>query len=461
MEKEKTKSVLSKNVFIIFVVALVLSIGGIAFAYYYAILEGNNVNTAKTASASLIYTEPIEGIETETMTDGQGILSENTYDFTVTGSSKGNASLGYVIYAEEEEGNTVAASDIKVLLTDENNIPDSEYIDTSSPEKSIYGPEGNIAIQYSNGAPYTLKISGQIIDEGITQQPMEELYRNYAGSVLDLEEGGTFYISSMRYNMETDSDEKKCFQYKVVLGVNGLIEETEEEVQASKCSVTLKYVYNEETEKKEYTIVEDSTSTEQIKLEEAGEWQLTIKDWETDKTTTEYYSLEEYLVEKLGANYYIKNVFKAINKEGSQYDIYPYSYCVKTNESGVESEIVDDKFCENSYQHEIGTITPKRLGDIKDEATSLDNVIGRSTMTFESGKLTYMGKGDFLYSNEGKLKNPRQYKLRYWISSDMETNTDENTKQETTTTNEGNTHSVEFGGNEIFKFRINVYARQI
>lgn len=460
MKEEKTKNILRKNIFVILVVALVLSIGGIAFAYYFAILEGNNVNTAKMSSASLVYTEPAEGIETATMTDGQGILSENTYDFTVTGSSKGNANLRYVIYAEEEEGNTVDASNIKVLLTDENDIPYSEYIDTSAVSKTIYGPEGNIAIEYTNGAPYTLKMSGEIIDEGVTQKPMETLYSNYAREVLALEEGDTFYLNSMRYNSETDSDEKKCFQYKFVLGLGSSIEATEEEAEASKCLKTLKYVYNEETDKNEYTIVEDSTNTEQIKLEEAGEWQLVIKDFETGETKNNYYLIEEYLSEKLGQNYYIKNVFKAINEEGNQHDIYPHDYCVKTNESGVEEEIVENSFCENSYQHEIGTITPRRLSAVTDEENSLNNVIGSSIMIFESGKLTYTGKGDSLYSNQGLLKNPRQYKLRYWISNDTETNTDQNTKQETTTTNDGNTHSVEFGGNEIFKFRINVYAKQ-
>ena len=56
--------------------------------------------------------------------------------------------------------------------------------------------------------------------------------------------------------------------------------------------------------------------------------------------------------------------------------------------------------------------------------------------------------------------NPRQFKLRYWIS-DYVLSGDEGENQEASVTTEGNEHTAEFGTAGTFKFKVNVFARQL
>ena len=109
METENKKKMnKSKKTAIILAVILLLLAVAASFAYYFAILKGENVNTAKMSRASLVYTEPKIGTETKQMSDYEGMKNSTPYEFTVSGNASGTTSLDYAIYIEEQELTHVA-----------------------------------------------------------------------------------------------------------------------------------------------------------------------------------------------------------------------------------------------------------------------------------------------------------------------------------------------------------------
>lgn len=222
METEnKSKISKSKKTAIILVIVLLLLAVAASLAYYFSILKGENVNTAKTSSASLSYTEPQEGIVTEQMTDEAGKSSSKTYDFSVTGQAGGSTSIDYAIYLEEVEGNTISADQIRVYLTDENDIPinvgDYDGVDMGT---ILYDQNGKFLFEYALGHPnpeynfkhsiYTELDGGALYDGDILNYLIEEK--------LKLSKGSIFYIKN---SFVTDPSDKEntthyvCSKYEV------------------------------------------------------------------------------------------------------------------------------------------------------------------------------------------------------------------------------------------------------
>ena len=112
------------------VAILVVAVVGVSFAAFSYQGIGEKNNTITTGTITMNYKEPINGInltEALPMSDEQGKAltgQNNTFDFTVTASVSGNATINYAIVAVPDEGNSgTAVTDrtVKVYLTDQED----------------------------------------------------------------------------------------------------------------------------------------------------------------------------------------------------------------------------------------------------------------------------------------------------------------------------------------------------
>lgn len=468
--EEKKKWYANKKVLVILIAVLVVAIVGMSFAYYFAILRGDNVNIAKTGGASLIYTEPSEDIEISQMSDYDGMTNTKSYDFSVTGRSDGDASLYYGIYAEEEEGNTIDASNVKVYLTDEKDIPYYSYVDYlynygggDDGKTILLNSDGKFVSsivdeEYFNpvlsGVDYTIDYNydgehGSVTGRDFTIE--DALLNTYASKVLKLFEGEKFYVTS------TNKDgEKICVEHVYDISRTSYYEEGSvffgydigdlSIVDSSLCNVSFVTYDNYHT-----ALIDDD---ENVIVKE------TSKDYNVKINNQEYESIDNFLESKLGSSEYYLRIVYALRSNMMESEFYDApSYCINS-----EGDIVDDSMCENAYQKVVGIARPKILSET---LSSFDYYTGDDTLTnhivygqmhFAEGELTYF-KG-MAEDYDHYYENPRQYKLRHWISNDGASEENSDVPQESTTTSEGNTHTVEFGSGGVFKFKVNVYARQ-
>lgn len=109
------------------VAILVVAVVGVSFAAFTYTGTGQVENIITTGSITMNYEEPENGIkltEALPMTDAQGKAltgENNTFDFTVTASVTGSATIDYAIIAIPDEGNSGTAltdATVKVYLTD-------------------------------------------------------------------------------------------------------------------------------------------------------------------------------------------------------------------------------------------------------------------------------------------------------------------------------------------------------
>ena len=114
------------------VAILVVAVVGVSFAAFSYSKPGTVANTITTGSITMNYSEPENGIKLTDalpMSDDQGkeLTGENnTFDFTVTASVSGSATINYAIIAVPDEGNSgtaVTDDTVKVYLTDQSDTP--------------------------------------------------------------------------------------------------------------------------------------------------------------------------------------------------------------------------------------------------------------------------------------------------------------------------------------------------
>ncbi len=113
------------------VAILVVAVVGVSFAAFSYQGIGKVENKITTGTITMNYKEPINGINlTEALpmsdSDGMALTGDNkTFDFTVTASVTGDATINYAIVAVPDEGNsgTAAVTDdtVKVYLTDQED----------------------------------------------------------------------------------------------------------------------------------------------------------------------------------------------------------------------------------------------------------------------------------------------------------------------------------------------------
>ena len=112
------------------VAILVVAVVGVSFAAFSYQGIGVRENTITTGTISMNYSEPENGIhltEALPMTDDQGKKltgQNNTFDFTITATISGKATINYAIVAVPDAGNrgTAVTNDtVKVYLTDQED----------------------------------------------------------------------------------------------------------------------------------------------------------------------------------------------------------------------------------------------------------------------------------------------------------------------------------------------------
>ena len=221
IEEKNNKWYSNKKVLVSLITVLLVLVVGMAFAYYFAILRGENVNTALTGGASLIYTEPTNGVETIQASDYVGMTNENSYDFTISANASNTTRIEYGIYLEEVEGNTISPSDVRVFLTDQNNIPyDGFYTSFASYDSmnTFVDNEGNFNFYDTVYDEYDYSITDadgvEVISSSMSggASPKQVMYQFY-GESLGLNDGDYLYVKELRYNETEDIEEERCIQY--------------------------------------------------------------------------------------------------------------------------------------------------------------------------------------------------------------------------------------------------------
>lgn len=187
----------------------VLSITGIAsiligttFAFFQADIKGETINEVSTSNIKILYTESEKPALLGVFEDEFGINSEDFFEFSISAETDKNTSFEYYIYVTEEENNSISSNNIKLYLTDENDIPISDNYTTKNLENGIY------CYDYVNKKIY---------------QKESDEYKNCQNVNLENE----FYIMDQTYyNTTGDMDNKVCRKYQKT--EQGIIEQVVE-----------------------------------------------------------------------------------------------------------------------------------------------------------------------------------------------------------------------------------------
>ena len=128
------------------VIILLVCVVGTTFAYYFAVLRGQNENTISTSKATLILTEQDEAnTRVPILKDEDGAAQGSLYDFTVSLTSNGQANIAYALYLEEAEGNTIDPSLIHINLTRDGDDLYDEAVG------HLYNPEEMYCYNFETG----------------------------------------------------------------------------------------------------------------------------------------------------------------------------------------------------------------------------------------------------------------------------------------------------------------------
>ena len=165
MEKEnveKQKTIIT----IIIVILLSVLILGISYAFFTAVIHSNSENKITTGVINFSYTENENVINLEnvsSMTDEEGIASENYFGFNLSVTATGTIKLYYYIYFTVDPTSTLGKDAVKVNLTQaesdtstiasESQIVNPTYISDLTPfnlETFKYDATSNDYLLYLN-----------------------------------------------------------------------------------------------------------------------------------------------------------------------------------------------------------------------------------------------------------------------------------------------------------------------
>lgn len=163
---------------------------GTSFAFFQADIKGETVNKVSSSSMKISYTESNDSVSLGVMEDDFAIKSNNYFEFSLEAVTDENSSFEYYVYLDELEGNTISGDNIKLFLTDENDIPVNDDYTTNKLDNGIY------CYDYFNK-----KLYDQSSDE----------YKNCHNINLESD----FYIMDKLYYGLVDNDNKKiCRKYE-------------------------------------------------------------------------------------------------------------------------------------------------------------------------------------------------------------------------------------------------------
>ena len=165
------------------VAILVVAVVGVSFAAFSYSKPGQKVNTITTGTITMNYSEGTNGINLVNalpMSDEQGkelTGDGNVFDFTVTATISGSATINYSIIAVPDESNGAVLTDdkIKVYLTDQGTPTENGEGNTSTPQILSSLPASS-TVSDLTGAPdttddYVLK------SDSITTNDITDNYR--------------------------------------------------------------------------------------------------------------------------------------------------------------------------------------------------------------------------------------------------------------------------------------------
>jgi len=120
MEKENHLKKQKTIITIIIVILLSVLILGISYAFFTAVIHSNSENKITTGVINFSYTENENVINLEnvsSMTDEEGIASENYFGFNLSVTATGTIKLYYYIYFTVDPTSTLGKDAVKVNLT--------------------------------------------------------------------------------------------------------------------------------------------------------------------------------------------------------------------------------------------------------------------------------------------------------------------------------------------------------
>lgn len=168
--KNSSKQVLLS---VLAVAILVVAVVGVSFAFFTYSKQGETVNTITTGTLVFSYNEPANGILLEDavpMSDSDAkttlVSGRNVFDFTVTSTINGNATINYEITAKEStdqsdigtlESKYVKVSLDKVAGGSETSVKTATYYDDLTAGTIATGDKllGTGSATNSNGSPVT------------------------------------------------------------------------------------------------------------------------------------------------------------------------------------------------------------------------------------------------------------------------------------------------------------------
>lgn len=166
---------MKKNKLLYLVIILIIVVIVTTIAAFRSILKSNDEIKAEIPTIKFTYKEPDYKLSSTKMTDEEGKLQENYYEFSISSNTANNMKLKYYIFAEEQEGNNIDTKYMKIYLTDENNKPvgrfknenNSLYLDSqNNNEENLVNLIDKMCLQFKNGSMYDcenqIKINSEI-----------------------------------------------------------------------------------------------------------------------------------------------------------------------------------------------------------------------------------------------------------------------------------------------------------
>ena len=176
--------------FVLAITGISSVIVGTSFAFFQADIKGETINEVSSSNMKISYTESKTPTSLGVMEDEFGMNSEDYFEFSLEAVTDKNSSFEYYVYITEEENNTINSDNIKLFLTDENDIPVNDEYTTNNLENGIY------CYDYLNKKLY---------------QKKDEEYKNCQNISLEKD----FYIMDKIYYGQVEDETKKiCRKYQ-------------------------------------------------------------------------------------------------------------------------------------------------------------------------------------------------------------------------------------------------------
>lgn len=480
MEKQKN----NKKLLLIIMVVLIL-LAGVSFAYFFANLRGTKINEINLSSSKVTYTEPEEKVVSTVKSEYIGMTSADYFEFSVTGESDGTANIDYIVYLEEQEGNTIAPTEVRVYLADENDLPVEgyyyenlffAYARPKTDGSSYFNLDFGHCFSGENSQYNVYKFTNVNVSnlDGVTTMPVA----SFDVSSYDIDAGFiTYFANNYLQSKEDDTVyvniEDSCNQYVISSDEKAMLISTGEDESLCEYEMTNNGVSLSSNEEfyTEYTIkdsanegivfsLENSTfeetcdvyaygyvdgeSTENGSYGQYSDYKKAIVD-ETKKSAGEsiyLMNVDYYLVSN---NYAFEN--NAICKKHTVLDS-------GTLDDGVEVNL--DECTNNEYYYLAkNLVTSRRVQDFSLTETE-EPFVSVSTGITSRNSFTFT---DGLSSVTGTNNETHNYRLRFWIDENfVGSNSIDGSELEETI--DGNKHIVNFGTTGTYKFTVNVLARQ-